>query len=260
MSKYNRAAVTTGLSAPYTVDFHDRIGSTNDRARTLAASGRSGVVVIAAEQTSGRGRRGRSWAGPRGGVYLSIVLDPSLAAADTPLLTLGAGVATARAVREAGVPAGLKWPNDVVVRVVDGRAVDPGTAGNAGEERKLAGILTERTHGLVVVGIGLNANLSAGDLPAGATTMRDLVGPVDRVALVQRILAEVHELTTDPDTILPAWRDLATTLGRRVRVSGDAGEIVGTAIDVEHPGRLVLDTPDGRERIAVGDCEHLRPV
>jgi len=267
MSVYDAAGIADGLEAPYDVAFYERIGSTNDRGRELAREGRSGIVVVANEQTGGRGRRDRSWSGPPGGVYCSVVLDPYLDPDDAPMLTLGAAVAVARAAREAGVPAGIKWPNDVVVPVRDGKPVeagrptDPGNAHDGEiEERKLAGILTERTAGRVVVGVGVNANVDAERLPAGATTMRELVGDVDRRRFLQRLLEEFQDLTADPETIVPAWRELATTLGRRVRVDTPAGEVVGVARSVERPGRLVVETADGLERVSTGDCEHLRPA
>lgn len=267
MSGYDAGGITDGLEAPYDVEFHERIGSTNDRGRELAREGRSGVVVVAEEQTGGRGRRDRSWSGPAGGIYCSVVLDPYLDPDDAPMLTLGAAVATARAAREAGVPAGIKWPNDVVVPVSDGKPVDadriagPGDADDEGvEERKLAGILTERAAGRVVVGIGVNANVDAERLPAGATTIRELGGAVDRRRYLQRLLEEFHDLTGDPEGILPAWRELATTLGRRVRVDTPAGEVVGVARGIERPGRLVVETADGLRRVSTGDCEHLRPA
>jgi BirA family biotin operon repressor/biotin-[acetyl-CoA-carboxylase] ligase len=258
---YDGPGIADGLAAPYRIEFHESIGSTNDRARELAAEGDRGVVVVADEQTGGRGRLDRTWSGPSGGVWLSILLAPELSAGDGPLLTLGAGVATARAAREAGVPAGIKWPNDVVVPLRAGEAVAPDEAADAGtEERKLAGILTERTGDAVVIGIGVNANVSAADLPAGATTIRDLVGAVDRRVFVQRLLEEFHDLASDPESILPAWRQLATTLGRRVRVTTRDGEVVGTAVDVTRPGALVVDTERGRTTITTGDCQHLRPA
>jgi BirA family biotin operon repressor/biotin-[acetyl-CoA-carboxylase] ligase len=265
MPEYDAAGIADGLEAPYDVEYHERIGSTNDRGRELAREGRSGIVVVADEQTGGRGRKDRTWSGPPGGIYCSIVLDPYLDPDDVPMLTLGAAVATARAAREAGVPAGIKWPNDVVVPVGDGKPVDAdrhtGTVREGDlEERKLAGILTERAAGRVVVGIGVNANVDAERLPAGATTMRELVGAIGRRVFLQCLLEEFHDLAADPAAILPAWRELATTLGRRVRVDTPAGEVIGVARDVERPGRLVVETTDGLRRVTTGDCEHLRPV
>ncbi|WP_254544564.1 biotin--[acetyl-CoA-carboxylase] ligase [Halomarina pelagica] len=246
-------ALEFGLDAPFTVEHHASIDSTNRRARELAESGAGDVVVVADAQTGGRGRLDRDWDSPPGGVYLSAVCRPDLPMARAPLYTLAAAVATARAAREAGVDARIKWPNDVLV---------PDEAGGA---RKLAGILTEargetdRVEWLVV-GVGVNVEATREDLPAGATSLRAEGGAVNRREFVQRLLAEFDDLRDDLDAVLPAWRESALTLGQRVRVETPGGEIVGRAVDVESPGTLLVETGDGPVRVTAGDCEHLRPV
>jgi BirA family biotin operon repressor/biotin-[acetyl-CoA-carboxylase] ligase len=128
----------------------------------------------------------------------------------------------------------------------------------------------------VIVGVGINANVDAADLPPGATSLREELSgdaadgrvdangavdaDVDRRLLVQRLLSTFDDLRADLDAVLPAWREVASTLGRRVRVRTPTGEVVGEAVDVEPPGRLVIDTDDGPVRVHAGDCEHLRPV
>ncbi|WP_049927673.1 biotin--[acetyl-CoA-carboxylase] ligase [Halopiger goleimassiliensis] len=254
IADYTGATVEFDLEAPFAVEYHEAIGSTNDRARELATDGAADVVVLADEQTGGRGRLEREWTAPSGGVWLSVVTRPTIAPPRAPLYTLAASVATARAAREAGVDARIKWPNDVVVAV-----------GEAGDYRKLAGILTEMEGetdrvAWLVVGVGVNANLDVEELPEGATSVREEAGDVDRRRFVQRLLEEFEALRTDLAAVVPAWRDLALTLGQRVRVERPAGEVVGDAVDVTDAGALVLETDDGRETVAAGDCEHLRPV
>jgi len=240
------AAVEFGLEAPFEVEYHDSIPSTNDRARDLAGEGRGDVVVLSDEQTGGKGRLDRAWASPSGGVWLSILVRPDVPPAHAPLFTLAAAVATARAAREAGTEATIKWPNDVLV---DGR--------------KLAGILTEMEGeadrvSWLVVGVGVNANVDPADLPGdAATSLRAEVGDVDRRAFTQRLLEEFQALRTDPDTVIPAWREYAATLGQRVRVETPGGDVVGEAVDVTFPGSLVVETAEGRVEVTAGDCEHL---
>ena len=254
--EYGGDAIQFGLDAPFDVEFHDTVGSTNEVARDRAADGAENLVIVAEEQTGGKGRLDREWASPAGGIWLSILVRPGRPPATIPLFTLAAAVAVTSAAREAGVDAGIKWPNDVLV------ADDQG-----GAERKLAGVLTEmegeadRVEWLVV-GMGINANLDAAELPERATSLRNELGDdVNRRLFVQRILETFDELRTDPDRILEVWRADALTLGREVRVETASGEtVVGTAIDVEHPGTLVVESEDGRKRIHAGDCEHLRPA
>jgi BirA family biotin operon repressor/biotin-[acetyl-CoA-carboxylase] ligase len=256
--EYGGPAIEFGLDADYDVEYHDALPSTNDRARELADDGERDVVVVADEQTGGRGRLDRAWAAPPGGVWVSLLVRPDLPPAHAPVLTLAAAVATARAAREAGVEATIKWPNDVLVSGDDG-------------DRKLAGILTEMEGeadrvSWVVVGVGVNANLDLETLPEGATSLRaeraaaDLAPDVDRAAFVQRLVEAFEALAAEPDSVLPAWRELSATLGQVVRVETPQGAVVGEAVDVAFPGALVVDTEDGRERVTVGDCEHLRPV
>lgn len=254
VAAYNAPAVEFELEAPFSIEYHDSVGSTNDRARELAAEGATDVVVLADEQTGGRGRLEREWTAPSGGVWLSVVSRPDIAPAQAPLYTLAISVATARAAREAGVDARIKWPNDVVVPV-----------GDDGDYRKLSGILTEMEGETdrvewVIAGPGINANIDADALPEGATSIREEAGDVDRRRFVQRLLEEFDRYRNDLEAVVPAWRELALTIGQRVRVDRPAGEIVGEAIDVTESGALVVETETGQETVTAGDCEHLRPV
>jgi len=251
---YGAAAIEFGLDAPYTVDYHDAVDSTNTRARKLAMAGAVDTAVVADEQTGSRGRLDRSWTAPSGGVWCSVVLQPDLPAAHVPLVALAAGVATASACREAGVDAHLKWPNDVLV----------GETGERGG-RKLAGILTEMEGeadrvSWLIAGIGVNANIDAETLPEGSATLRTEIGEdVDRRLFVQRLLESLDEQLQHHDAVLDRWREYSSTLGQDVRVELPNRVIEGEAVDVQFPGGLVVETEAGREVVHAGDCEHLRP-
>jgi BirA family biotin operon repressor/biotin-[acetyl-CoA-carboxylase] ligase len=242
-----------GLNAPFDIIYHEEIDSTNRRAREIAEDGATDAVVSASAQTAGRGRLDRNWESPPGGVYLSIVCRPDLPPAEAPLFTLAAAVATTRAARETAIDARIKWPNDVLV-------VDENSA-----TQKLAGILTEMRGeadriAWLVVGIGINANDPGIEGATGLRTEADIESGEIRT-FVQRLLEEFDELRGDPDTILPAWRNNALTLGQRVRVETPAGEVVGQALDIESPGTLVIETDSSDTvRVHAGDCEHLRPT
>lgn len=257
-------------------------GSTNADAMALARQGEpGGVVVVADHQSAGRGRRDRRWVAPPGGSLLvSVLLRPPARVAGA--VTMAAGVALAEAVEQvAGVTAGLKWPNDLVVAMPDG-------------DRKLAGMLAEadwpagstisagyRPPGpddrmVVVVGVGLNVAWPApsrlatdDDLAAlaGTATALNWVGPeVDRfdvlVAFLRRLDVRYGDLVRDgPGRVLAEWRRRSATLGRRVRVDLGADDVEGTAVDVTAEGHLVVETIEGgRRTLAVGDVVHLRPA
>lgn len=242
-------ALSLGLDAPFDVEYHETIDSTNRRARELAEEGATDTVVVANAQTAGRGRLDRSWESPPGGVYVSIVCRPDRPPAQAPLYTLAGAVATTRAVRELGLRARIKWPNDVLL--VDG-----------GTERKLAGILTEmqgETDRIEWLAVGIGVNIDDPGIE-GATGLRSELGDhVELRAFVQRLLESFDALREQESaSILADWRDVAATLGRHVRVETPGGAVVGRAVDVEPPGALVVETDEQTISVHAGDCEHLR--
>ncbi|CAI50280.1 HTH domain protein / biotin--[acetyl-CoA-carboxylase] ligase [Natronomonas pharaonis DSM 2160] len=246
--EFGGAAVEHQLDASVDIEYHDRIASTNDRARELAADGAEGVCVLADEQTGARGRLDRPWESPAGGVWLSLVYRPDLPPSQVPVYTLAAAVAATAALREVGVSAEIKWPNDILV---DGE--------------KLVGILTEMEGeadrvSWVVVGIGINANIDAASVPDHATTVKEQVGDIDRGALTASIIDRLEALRNAPEDVPEAWRELSTTIGQIVRVETPGETVTGEAVGIEFPGTLVVETDDGKRRIAAGDCEHLRPA
>jgi len=236
--------------------YYPSIGSTNDRALDLATAGEpEGALVLAEEQTGGRGRRERIWESPAClGIYVSLVLRPGVPAAKAPMFTFTAAVATAEALRDTcRLPGCIKWPNDVVV----GR-------------RKVAGILGE-TRGSdpqireMVIGIGVNVNQAPGDfaveLRERATSVRIEAGaPADRAALLASILEGFERryarvLAGKPDDLLREWETLsAVPRGRRVAVEGPFGRCEGTVAGVDDEGALLLDTPGGgKTRVPFGE-------
>jgi BirA family biotin operon repressor/biotin-[acetyl-CoA-carboxylase] ligase len=246
---YGGPAIEFGLDAPFEVEYHDSLPSTNARARELAADGATDVAVVADEQTGGRGRLDRAWVSPPGGIWLSIVCRPGIPPAHAPVLTLAAAVAATETARETGIDARIKWPNDLLV--------------DSDGEKKLAGILTEmegEADRVAWVAIGIGINVRAEGLPDGATGLLAHTDSVDRRVFVQRLLERFDALRNDAKGVLAAWRDHALTLGRRVRVETGGGTVVGRAVDVEFPGTLVVETDDGAVRVHAGDCEHLRPA
>ncbi|MFB6117888.1 biotin--[acetyl-CoA-carboxylase] ligase [Halosegnis sp.] len=265
--EYGAAAIEHELAANVEVEFHDELASTNATARERAADGADGLAVVAERQTGGRGRLDREWVSPVGGIYASLVTRPDVPPAESPAFTLAAAIAVAETAAEAGVDAGIKWPNDVLVPQP---TADDIAAGPTGERdpptdgAKLAGVLTEMEGeadrvSWLIAGIGVNANVDPAKLPAGATSLAGEGGPVSRRAFLAGVLDRFLELTSDLESVLPAWRRRALTLGREVRVETPRGVVEGTATDVEFPGALIVETTEGPVRVAAGDCEHLRP-
>lgn len=234
-------------------------GSTNDdlarRTRQSVSEPVSGTVLVTEEQTAGRGRSGRQWSCPASaGLMFSVAVDVS---AIPPARRAWTGVALALAVvaafeSVAGVRGGLKWPNDVLV---DGA--------------KCGGILAEAAGDLVLVGAGLNISLEQAELPRPDATSLLLLGAhVDRDALLAAVLDEFGRLLTDWRAargdvdragLRPAYLAACVTLGSGVRLELPGGDaVVGTAVDVDTDGAIVLETDAGRARYSAGDVVHLR--
>ncbi|MEU1190643.1 biotin--[acetyl-CoA-carboxylase] ligase [Streptomyces sp. NPDC005859] len=248
------------------VDVVQSTGSTNSDLVAAAAAGKAaeGAVLVAEEQTSGRGRLDRRWtAPPRSGLFFSVLLTPDEVPVARwgwlPLLT-GVAVATGLS-RAAGVDTALKWPNDLLVTV-------------GGEERKAGGILAERAGPeAVVVGVGLNVTLRADELPVPLAGSLALAGAAntDRDPLLRGVLRSLEEwygrwraAGGDPEAsgLQETYAAGCATLGRTVRAElpGDRS-IVGEAVAVDGDGRLVIATKEGvQEPVGAGDIVHLRPA
>jgi BirA family biotin operon repressor/biotin-[acetyl-CoA-carboxylase] ligase len=249
-------------------------GSTNTDLAARAARLPEGAVLVAEEQTAGRGRLDRTWTAPaRSGLFFSVLLKPGEGVPQERWgwLTLLAGVATAQGLsRAAGVDAALKWPNDLLVGV-------------DGEERKTGGILAERvaggpsqaegSGGGVVVGIGLNVTLTEDELPvpAAGSLLLAKASVTDREPLLKAVLRSLEELygnwrEAGGDPAESGLQELyaagCATLGRHVRAELPGGRtLTGTAEAVDADGRLVIRTVEGeREAVGAGDVVHLRSV
>ncbi|MEV0205856.1 biotin--[acetyl-CoA-carboxylase] ligase [Streptomyces sp. NPDC050788] len=241
-------------------------GSTNSDLVALAGAGKAGegAVLVAEEQTAGRGRLDRQWTAPaRSGLFFSVLLTPGAVPVARwgwlPLLT-GVAVATGLS-RSAGVDTALKWPNDLLVSI-------------GGEERKAGGILAERAgEDGVVVGVGINVTLRENELPVPQAGSLALAGAVstDRDPLLRamlRSLAEWYGRWRDADGdpaacgLQETYAAGCATLGRTVRAElpGDRA-ITGEAVAVDGDGRLVIATEKGvQEPVGAGDIVHLRPA
>ncbi|MEV5202798.1 biotin--[acetyl-CoA-carboxylase] ligase [Streptomyces sp. NPDC053720] len=275
----NVPALRRGLLRPgglwTSLDVVETTGSTNsDLARRAAAGLDEGAVLVAEEQTAGRGRLDRTWTAPaRSGLFFSVYLKPGDVPAERwgwlPLLT-GVAAATGLA-RSAGVDTALKWPNDLLVTVPKGSdQLRPGET-PLGEERKAGGILAERAGDGVVVGMGLNVSLRADELPAPTAASLALAGAVstDRETLLRGVLRSLEHWygqwrAADGDAaasgLQEAYAAGCATLGRTVRAQlpGDR-TLTGEAVAIDGDGRLVLSTGNGlQEPVSAGDIIHLR--
>ncbi len=240
------------------------VSSTMDVARErLRAGVDDGYVVLAEHQSAGRGRTG-SWDCPPGcGLLLGVVLKIGLPAAEQKLVAIMGAVAAVEAVCRAGVPAQIKWPNDVVVT-----REGPGAL----QVRKLGGVLVERVargdaapaH---LLGIGLNVNQSAGELPQDAvpkpTSMRIERGrEFDRNTLCRALLQELNSwyrrlARGQHEHILARWRRRSCLVGRQVRARVQGHVLTGTVAGIRSTGELIFQDAAGRRLLLSDDKARL---
>lgn len=239
------AAIARAGDGGYTVELHDCLGSTNDRAKELAAGGARNVCVIADRQEGGKGRMGRSFFSPPGaGLYLTMVLHPAIRGEDCALLTTYAAVAVAEAIEElTGGKAGIKWVNDVFLG-----------------GKKVCGILTEasvdfETGGFAyaVVGIGINVRKAA--LPESlvpiVTDLETETGvKVDRNRLASALLRRFADIDAvlREGAYLDSYRKRCFVLGQDVLVTRGAEQFSACAVDINDRGELLVDMGDGSVR------------
>jgi BirA family biotin operon repressor/biotin-[acetyl-CoA-carboxylase] ligase len=239
-------------SSPEKIIHYRQLDSTNNALKKLAEKGApEGTVVLAEEQSQGRGRLGRSWSSPFGkGIYLSILLKPPLAPQETQLLTLLAAVAVAKSIllNLPGLAVGIKWPNDLLIH-----------------NRKVCGILTELKaeadllHYLVI-GIGLNVNTRKEDFPAdlqsSATSLflennKQLV--LRRHKLAASLLREMDSSYLDyfksgPGAVISEWKKYNVTLGKEVTIKTVKENYSGFAVDLDVNGALIVEDAKGHKK------------
>ena len=244
------------------IHHHAELDSTNDEAHRLAEAGAlHGEVVLADFQARGRGRRSRAWVAPSGkAITMSVVLRPTLPPDRAPELTLAAAVAVAEAARELGAQAArIKWPNDVECK-----------------GRKIAGLLTElraETDRVrhAVLGIGFNVSMQMSDFPEelrpAATSLLIETGERQpRPVVCARLLEHLEEWLSLHETegfgpVADRWRELSSTLGRRVRITSDGQAVEGDAVDLADDGALLVRAAGGvLVRVLAGDVEHCKIV
>jgi BirA family transcriptional regulator, biotin operon repressor / biotin---[acetyl-CoA-carboxylase] ligase len=258
-----RAAVLAGSALFTSVEVVGRTGSTNvDLLAEARAGAAAGSVLVAEQQTAGRGRLDRSWhSKPGAGLTFSVLLRP----ADVPTgsrgwLPLLTGVAVTEALAaQTAVEARLKWPNDVLADGPEG-------------PRKLAGILAEQAGDAIVVGVGLNVSSTQEELPPGQATSLLLAGgsDLDRQGILTSVLRELERwylrwtMGAQPGDVAAsglhaAYLRVCSTVGRDVRVELPGGGVLtGRAGDVDAAGRLLVTASDGVHAVSAGDVVHVR--
>lgn len=234
----------------------NEVMSTNTIAKFLSMNGvGNGAVVISEKQTKARGRSGKNWESPLGGVWLSIILNPNVNHSKIPLITLATGVAVENTLKRIGVKnAEIKWPNDILIH-----------------GKKVCGILTEaitsfNTIESVIIGVGIDANISIENFPEelreNMTTLNDEIGEkVDENLLIKLFLEEFEKISKqfineEYETILKEWRKNSYTIGKIVEVHEPFSKPYdGYVLGISRDGSLVVEKIDGTlEKVISGEC------
>ncbi|MCK4308970.1 MAG: biotin--[acetyl-CoA-carboxylase] ligase [Candidatus Atribacteria bacterium] len=243
--------IQNGLSTTYIgrkIYYFPELESTNIMAKEKASHKEEeinkGTVIISERQSAGKGRLGRNWFSPAGGIWLSIILYPQLSPSYIPRITLMTAVAIVKTLERCiKIKTQIKWPNDILIN-----------------EKKVCGILTEMSAELdlinwVVVGIGVNVNIKQQEFPEDiremTTSLKEVLGKeISRVRLVQIFLKEFeryYELLKRRkiSLILKEWKLYSHTLGKKIKVNIGENVVTGEAIDINGRGALILKKGDG---------------
>jgi len=233
--------------------YFDNIDSTNTKAKELAEEGHpSGTLVVADRQTAGKGRRGRSWESPSGiGIFMTLMLKPAINPNNASMLTLVAAMATTRAIRRVtGVPAMIKWPNDIVMN-----------------GKKVCGILTEMSAQFdyinhIVIGIGINVHNEEfpEEIAQTASSLYLESGQhIHRASLIEAFLEEFEDVyaeylkTEDMEGLQKEYDTMLVNRGRQVRVLDPKEPFEGKAMGITKKGELIVDTWESRKLVSSGE-------
>jgi len=255
-------AITEELQSTFFKKFfvYDALPSTNATAKELAQKGEpEGTVIISRTQTQGRGRFDRTWQSPDGGLYVSVILRPTVPLQRITLLPLIASLSVATAIDSYGLKTSIKWPNDVRVH-----------------QRKIAGILLESEGTSTnleygILGIGINVNISQDDFPSDmrcfATSLsNECKKSIDMYSFQKSLFYSINKYYTeflqDKDVqLMNKWKQKTDTLGKTVEIHTSKEIIIGKACDVDSSGFLIVQTkPNQFRKIMSGDCKYLKEL
>ncbi len=229
--------------------FFEEVDSTNNKAKQIALEENEGTVVISEMQTSGRGRRGREWYSPKGGIYVTFILKPNISPEKASQLTLVSSLAlveTLNAINN-NLNAKIKWPNDVLV-----------------SGKKISGILTELSADMekinyIVIGVGINLNTEKEILPENGTSLKIEMKEEVSIKLFLKSFLEHYDLIYQEylnggiDQIIEKWKNNSDTLGKKVKIMGINETFEGLAKDIDENGALILETKEKEIKVYSGD-------
>jgi len=242
------------------VYYFDSIDSTQNQAMSMALNVEDGTLIIAEKQTNGKGRQGRRWISPIGGIWFSIVLHPKFDISLITLFPLASALALSNAIEKSmDVKSELKWPNDITIKgkKVAGMLVDASLESNKIEK--------------LILGVGINFDVDVKQIEKnlkdtpnfyGVASLREQNKTTKSVSLLQSFLIEleqVYNLLNAGDTkkIIKEWTKKSSTIGQNVELDTENGKIKGHAIKIDVDGALIISENNKNMRITSGDITHV---
>lgn len=251
--------VKDGLKTKYVANriyFFDTIDSTQTFASKIANE-KEGTVIISNRQTDGRGRTGRRWSSPPGGIWFSVIFHPKFDTSLSTLFPLLAGVAITNAIeKHFKIKPELKWPNDVTIK---GKKVAGGLVEASVESNKISSL---------ILGIGINFSIDVSKLEKSLKVTPNFYGitalvdnKVDKIKFIQTLFYELEKeyeklASGDKHTIIKNWTKKSATIGKRISVMTSAGKIHGIAAKIDDDGALIIRNGKKTHKIIVGDISH----
>ena len=256
--------ITSGLKTKmigHQVYYFDSLDSTQNQALKMADNtSNNGAVIVAAQQTGGRGRSGRKWISPKGGIWFSVILQPKFDISITTLFPIASALALSNAIEKTfKISPELKWPNDLTIKgkKIAGMLVDVSLESNRIEN--------------MVLGVGINFNVDVKQIEKtlkdtpnfyGIATLSEQKKKVKPVQLIQTFLVElekIYELLNAKHTkkIISEWTKRSSTIGKNVELETIDGKIKGKAIKIDEDGALIISSNGKTNKIIAGDIIHL---
>ena len=241
--------------------YYDSLDSTQNQALKITNDIKNnGALVVAAKQTMGKGRSGRKWISPKGGIWISIVLFPKFDISKTTLFPIASSLALAYAIEKMfEISPELKWPNDVTIKgkKVAGMLVDVSLESNKIES--------------LVLGVGINFNVNTKEIEKnlkntpnfyGVATLKGKNKNQSAIRLIQSFLKELEKIYDSlnggkTDHIISEWTKRSSTLGKKIEIETINGKVNGRAIKIDYDGALVLSNNNKSERVIAGDIKHI---
>ena len=239
--------------------YFDIIDSTQNQALKMNNEN-DGTIIIAEKQTGGRGRSGRKWISPKGGIWFSLILHPKFDISNTTLFPIASSLALSYAIEKTcKISPELKWPNDLTIK-----------------GKKLAGMLVDASFESnkienLVLGIGINFEINSKEIEKilkktpnfyGVTSLSEQKNKIKPIKLIQSFLLELEKIYEDlnrnqTNKIIVEWTKRSSTIGKKIEIDTEQGKVKGEAVKIDDDGGLIVKDKDKNRKIFAGDIVHL---